>query len=286
MPTITFKVSDSQKHDYLWSLLNVNYNEEGGWAVEYGICDIYDEYAIVRNYAEGKFERVYYTKNDETDSLEITNREDCFIVDVNEAEKKALVAVRATNNDTYEAIDVKFEAMVADLEAANATIKIHETEVETLTIQNSEFSTKIEELTETISTLNTDKENIEALYAEANDKFTAVSNELATAKEDIVSLTEERDALATFKKDIMDNEKKAVINGYTDQLDAEIIETYMNDLDKYTAQQLDMELTYKVKTTRPDLFAKVPGASTYIPKDTTPSMGGLETLLAKYENKH
>lgn len=93
MPTITFKVSDSQKYDFLWSLLNVNYCEENGWVVEYGICEIYDEYAIVRNYAESKFERVYYTKNDETDSLEITNREDCFIVDVNASEKAALVAL-------------------------------------------------------------------------------------------------------------------------------------------------------------------------------------------------
>jgi predicted transcriptional regulator len=292
MPTITFKVSDSQKHDYLWSLLNVNYNEEGGWAVEYGICDIYDEYAIVRNYAEGKFERVYYTKNDETDSLEITNREDCFIVDVNEAEKNALKNLHTHNGGTYECVDTNYVSAASlyeannSLTAANATIEELNGNITTLTEQNSEFSTKIEELTETISTLNTDKESMEALYAEANDKFTAVSDELTTAKETIVSLTEERDALATFKKNIMDNEKKAVINGYTDQLDAEIIETYMNDLDKYTAQQLDMELTYKVKTTRPDLFAKVPAASTYIPKDTTPSMGGLETLLAKYENKH
>ena len=286
MPTITFKVSDNQKHNFLWALLNPNYNEEGGWAVEYGICDIYDEYAIVRNYAEGKFERVYYTKNDETDSLEITNREDCYIVDVNEAEKKALEAIHSANNDTYEAIDAKFNALNTDLETANNTVKVLNETIETLTNQNSEFSTKIEELTNENSTLNTDKENVEALYAEANDKFTAVSADLASAQETITTLTTERDALATFKKDILDNEKKTIINGYIDQLDAEIIESYTQNLDNYTAEQLDMELTYKVKVTRPDLFAKVPVVNTYIPKDTTPTMGGLETLLAKYENKH
>jgi hypothetical protein len=47
-----------------------------------------------------------------------------------------------------------------------------------------------------------------------------------------------------------------------------------------------MELTYKVKMTRPDLFAKTPAANNYIPKDTTPTMGSLETLLSKYEKKH
>ena len=285
MPTITFKVSDSQKYDFLWSLLNVNYCEENGWVVEYGICEIYDEYAIVRNYAESKFERVYYTKNDETDSLEITNREDCFIVDVNATEKAALEALHAINNNTYEAIDAKFESLNDDLTTANETIKTLEGDVTNLSTQNSEFSTKIGELEGNISTLNTEKETAQALYNEVNDKFTTASNDLATAQATIDALTAERDELATYKKNILDDEKKTVISGYADQLDAEIIEAYTRDLDKYTAKQLDMELTYQVKVTRPDLFAKTPVGTAYIPKDTTPPVGGIEALLAKYEKK-
>ena len=128
MPTLTFKVSDSQKYSYLWALLNVNCTEENNWAVEYGICDIYDEYAIVRNYAEAKFERIYYAKNDETDSLEITNREDCYIVDVNENEKNALKNLHSKNNDTYENLDSNFVSaeslaeVTNQLETANNTI--------------------------------------------------------------------------------------------------------------------------------------------------------------------
>ena len=83
MPSINFKISDSQKFDFLFNLLNPNFNEEGGWMIEYCICDVYDEYAVVRNYAEGIFERVFYVKDDENDSLEITNKERCYIVDVN-----------------------------------------------------------------------------------------------------------------------------------------------------------------------------------------------------------
>ena len=286
MPTITFKVSDNQKYDFLWSLLNVNYNEESGWIVEYGICDIYDEYAIVRNYAEAKFERIYYVKNDETDSLEITNREDCFIVDVNASEKAALTALHAINENTYEAIDVKFEALNNDLTTANDTIKTLEGDVENLSTQNSEYSTKIGELEGNISTLNTEKETVQALYNEVNDKFTNASNELAAAQSTIDALTAERDELATYKKNIVDAEKRNVINGYSEQLDAEIIASYTANMDNYTAEQLDMELTYKVKVTRPDLFAKTPVVTTtYIPKDTNPPVGGLEALLAKYERK-
>ena len=293
MPTITFKVSDSQKYDFLWSLLNVNYNEANGWIVEYGICDIYDDYAIVRNYAEAKFERVYYTKNDESDSLEITNKEDCFIVDVNASERAALEALHAMNENTYEAIDAKFEEIKTEwntaqvnLAAANVTIEELNNNVTTLSNENSEFSTKIGELENNISTLNTEKETKEALLNEVTEKFTNASGELATAQATIEALTVERDELATYKKNIVDTEKKNIINGYSEQLDADIIASYTANMDNYTAEQLDMELTYKVKVTRPDLFAKTPVVTTtYIPKDTNPSVGGLEALLAKYERK-
>ena len=292
MPTTTFKVSDSQKYDFLWSLLNVNYNEENGWIVEYGICDIYDDYAIVRNYAEAKFERVYYTKNDETNSLEITNREDCFIIDVNASERAALEALHAMNENTYEAIDAKFEnlntelnTVNADLTTANTVIENLNNNVADLTTQNSEFSTKIEELEGNISTLNTEKETAQALYNEVTEKFTNANNALVEAQSTIESLTAERDALATYKKNIVDTEKRNIINGYSEQLDADIIASYTTNMDNYTAEQLDMELTYKVKVTRPDLFAKTPVGTPYIPKDTTPQLSGLEALLSKYEKK-
>ena len=286
MPTLTFKVSDSQKYDYLWRLLNVNCTEENNWVVEYGICDIYDEYAIVRNYADNKFERVYYAKNDETDSLEITKKEDCFIIDVNAAEKSALEALHAINENTYEAIDTKFSTLTTDLENANTTIGELNTTIETISGQNSEFSTKIEELEGDISTLNIEKEANQTLIEEVTEKFTTASNELAAAQSTIESLTAERDELATYKKNIVDTEKKNLIESYSDQLDADVTKPYLDNLDNYTAKQLDMELTYQVKITRPDLFAKTPVGSTYIPKDTTPSVGGLEEILARYEKKH
>ena len=292
MPTITFKVSDNQKYNFLWTLLNVNYNEENNWAVEYGICDIYDEYAIVRNYAEGKFERIYYIKNDETDSLEITKREDCFIVDVNEAEKNALKNLHTSNGGTYEAVDTNYVSAesladaINQLETANNTILELNGSINTLTEQNSEFSTKIEELTNENSTLSTERDNIKTLCDEATDKFTNASNDLAAAQSTIEMLTAERDALATYKKNIVNAEKKNIIDSYSEQLDAEIIATYTANMDNYTAEQLDMELTYKVKVTRPELFAKTPINTVYIPKDETPAVGGLESLLAKYEKKH
>ena len=278
MPTINFKISDNQKYNMLWSLLNVNYTEENEWVVEYGICDIYDEYAVVRNFADAKFERIYYTKNDETDSLEITNREDCFIVDVTASEKQALTAIHEMNNNTYEAADVMVNELKDNYSAALGN-------VETLTGENSALNTKIEECEITISTLTTERDNIQSLYGDISEQLTNANNELVNAQSTIATLTSERDGLASYKKNIEDTEKRNIINGYTDQLDAEIISSYTERMDNYTAEQLDMELTYKVKVTRPDLFAKTPVGGAYIPKDTAPQASGLEALLSKYEKK-
>ena len=99
-----YKLSDNAKFNAIWSLLNVNFNEEGNWTVEYDICEIYDEYAVVKNYNEGIFERIYYVKDDATDSVELGERSRCYFVDVTEAEKKALEALHAMNNNTMDAI--------------------------------------------------------------------------------------------------------------------------------------------------------------------------------------
>ena len=45
---LNFKLSDSEKHNAIWNLINPNYNEEGGWTIEYAICDIYDDYAALQ----------------------------------------------------------------------------------------------------------------------------------------------------------------------------------------------------------------------------------------------
>lgn len=269
MPSITFKVSDNQKYDFLWSLLNVNYNEENNWVVEYGICEIYDEYAIVRNYAAGTYERIYYAKNDETDSLEITNREQCYIVDVNEAEKKALTIIHGINNNSYELIDERL---------TNA-----EASVISLTEENSIYSTKINELESQFSTLKTEKEGVDLLLNQVNEQLASMSTEFEASKETVAALITERDELATFKKDIIDEQKKAIIGNYATVLDEAILKNYTDNMDNYTLEQLDMHLTYAQKTAHPEVFSKN-APPVFIPKDETPR-GGLESLLAKYE-KH
>ena len=294
MPNINFKVSDGQKFDFLFNLLNPNFNEEGGWAIENVICDVYDEYAIVRNLAEGIFERVYYTKDDEHDSLEITNKERCYIVDVNEAEKAALdglkdsyaqaVASIEEKDNTINSLNESIESYSANIETLNAQISELNGTVENLTEMNSNFSTQFEELNGTISTLTTERDEAQANFNDAQVSYSQLNDSYNELNDTLASITVERDALITYKKNIEDEAKRAVINNYIDDLDDTVIETYMKNLDNYTIEDLDMKLTYEQKKANPGLFSKqpAPAKDAYLPKDEDCGRG-INDILAKYE---
>ena len=272
---LNYKLSDSAKFNALWSLLNVNYSEANNWLIEYDICEIYDDYAVVRNYSEGCFERVYYTKNDETDSVELGERVRCYIMDVSEAEKNALDALHAMNEGTYEKIDENFQAAKDAVEVANTNLnaKIEEFDalnstVETLTTEKSNFETKIGELEESISTLTTER----------NDAQT----QLDAANVTINSLTEENASLTSFKTEIEKQQKQAVISKYSELLDEEVINTYSENLDNYTVKDLDKELAYELVIANQSVFSNSAQNAGYIPKEE-PAMSGLEEILSKYK---
>lgn len=255
---INFKLSDSQKYDKLWQTLNPQFNEEGNWAVDEVICNVYDEYAVTMNCETGTYKRVYYTKNDETDTIEITKTEPCFIIDVNEHEKNALSVLHGLNNNSYELIDENYK-------------KIQE--------ENSAFSTKIEELNGTISTLNTEINT-------AKDSIATLENDKKLLNDQVASFSTEKDTLnhtieelEAFKKNVIDSRKQAIISSYEAVLSEEIIKKYTDNMDNYTEEQLDKELTYEQKVTNPDSFSKNPNPA--FPKEET--LTGIEKILSKYK---
>lgn len=276
---LNYKLSDNAKFNAIWSLLNVNYNEEAGWLIEYDICEIYDEYAVVRNYAEGIFERIYYTKNDETDSVELGERVRCFIMDVSEAEKTALEALHNLNNGTYEKVDENYSAALADVEtktdelnAANdaltAKTEAFDALTETYNTEKSENETKIGELNESIATLTTERDDAQT--------------QLATAQASVNSLTEEVATLNSFKTEIEKKEKEAVVAKYAKLLSAEIIATYKIE-DYSDAKSLDKDLAYELVSNNQSVFtANGQTQPAYVPKDQGVG-NGLEAILNKYK---
>lgn len=255
MPKLNFKLSDEQKFNAIWSLLNTEYNEEGNWTITYGISAIYDEYALVINYENGEAYRAYYTKNDENDMVELGEVVKCYIIDVTEREKGTLDTLRALNGDTYE--------LVSDVltNAQDNSDKI------------SEFSVKIEELTENVTTLTTEKDEI-------NAQMNEYSAQLETANNTITSLNEELDALKQYKLSIETEQKEAVINEYSEHLSKEILEAYEEKISDYTVEELDMRLAYELKKHNSSIFAKN-SEENYVPKDT--EVSGLAAILSKYK---
>lgn len=304
MPSINFKLSDGQKYEFLFNLLNPNFNDVGGWTIEYTICEVYDEYAIAKNYSEGIFERIYYKKDDETDSLEIVNKERCYIVDVNEVERNALNNIKGestyveleanitASTETIENLNDAVGELNTTVEGLNSTIGELNGQVTTLTetnenlsIENSNYSTKVGELENTISTLTTERDEALSNYENANTRIATIEENNLQLSDTLASITQERDELVAYRKRIEDDAKRTVIYGYVDQLFEDVIENYMNNLDKYTIEELDMNLTYELKKANPNLFSsKTPAPATpvYIPKDDDGGRG-INDILAKYE---
>ena len=250
-----FKISDNEKLNMLWSLLNPNFNEENGWVLDYTVCEVYDPYALVYNMKENHYERAYYTKDDATDSLELGEKEAAYIIDVNEAEKTALTNLRVMNGETFEKVDEEFE------------------KISTLENEKTEFNQKIEEQGLTIATLTQEKE-------ELGSELEQVKISFAETSEENTNLTAKLNELQNYKLEIENNEKKAVIDSYIDQLEADVLDEYRNKIDEFTKEELDKELAFTLVKSKPSLFNN-DLENNFVPKDETPN--GIEAILSKYK---
>ena len=244
---INFKLSHGEVFDAIWSLLNTEYNEENDWTVTYGILDVYDDYALVYNYETGNYARVYYTKNDEDNSVVIDSiDEPRFIIDVSKNELDTINTLRALNGDTYE--------LVSD-ELTNAHDNFEKV---------VEFSTKIEELTAQNSTLTVEK-----------DKLAQANSSLQSERD---SLAEENQELHTRCSSYEKSAKDAIVEQYVGQLAEEILDQYRQNYDNYSVVDLDKELAYQLKCANPSVFSKAPA---YLPVDQP--LTGIEQILSKYD---
>lgn len=255
-----FKLSDDQKYSMLFDILNPQFNEEGGWALNAIITDVYDEYAVIVNMENGNYERVYYSKDDSEDKVEVLSRKRCYIVDVTEDEKQALATIQALNGGTYEKIDESF-AEIENLKEQNSEFEQ----------KNSEFEQKIEEQADSIATLTTERD-------ELTNKFTQASEQIETLNQTINTLNE-------YKLTKETEEKQAIINKYADKLNEDIITSYKDNMSEFTLEALDKELAFELVKSNPSIFSLENSDSFRIPKNGSTHKSEIEQLLDKYENK-
>ncbi len=247
--SMVFKLSDNQKYNMLWSLLNPNFTEEGDYVVDYVLCDIYNDYAIAYNLSENGYERVYYTKDDDTDSVEITERETAYIVDVNESELKALKALQQIN-DSYEKVVEEFTTLQTDNEQLRSDLETKETEY---------------------ASLNSAKEELEETFNKVQENYSA-------ALEQIESLTQDTEALKEFKVNVETAEKEAIIDKYSEKLSEEFLNEMREKISEYDATDLEKELAFALVNVTPTLFTN--DVQTLYPKE--PEEEGLGRILSKY----
>ena len=250
-----FKLSDSQKLDALWHLLNPETDVDGYWVITYSICDVYDDYALVYNYETSQYERVYYTKDDEADMIELGERVPVFVIDVTESEKNTIDTLRKLTGDTYELVN---ENLVNAEQNANNCV---------------ELGSKIEELNTTIATLNTE-------ISQAQDKLAEDATTYAAAQENIEQLTTEVEDLRNYKKAVETQQKEAVIAEYVDKLSNDVIETFKAKIDEYSLLDLDKELAYECKKSNPSFFNQAQTPQIFV---TTEPETGLEAILSRYK---
>ena len=247
MPQINFKLSDSQKHDAIWILLNPNYNEEGDWTINYAICDIFDDYVLAYNYELAQHERVYYTKNDETDSVVLGEKVRVFIVDVTEKEKATIDTLRQLNGDTYELVSENL------VNADSNAEKI------------SGFELKVAELENNIATLNTEKSDVQTQYDLEHQK--------------VEDLSAENETLKQYKLSIETEQKNSVFAEYEGKLSEDILNTYREKASEYSVSDLDKELAYELKKANFSIYDKKP-ENGYLRKDAQKT--GIDEILARY----
>lgn len=270
-----FELSHDKVFNVLWNLMNADYyNEENDWKVRYGICEVYDKYAIVRDYGEQKYYKWDYTKNDEEDSIALGEKVECFYVVVTEAEKQALEKFHESEG-TYEKLNENYAQMKNDI----ATLTSEKEELNTqFTTVNSEF--------EALKTSN--NETVSAL-ADANSKLEDMNSQIATYTEQtttlqstIDTLTSENESLKQFKLDTEIAEKQALVDSYSEKLDADIIAEFTNEkLAEMSKDDIEKELCFKLVKSNPSVFT-ANSEPQYIPKNDGPK-SGLEEILNKYK---
>ncbi len=249
-----FRLSDDAKYDMLFKLLNPNYNEENAWVQDYVILDVYDDYALTFDCKKKHYERVYYSKNDNEETVTLGESKQVYIVDVTDDEKTALATIQALNGGTYELIDEN----LGKVEDFNASLE--------------EKDQKIEELNGSLSTLVTEKEEINTKYTEATEQIEALNSQL--------------EALEAYKLQVETNEKNEVINKYAARISEDTISSYKEKIADYTVVELEKELALELVKATPSIFELNSNIEDdIIPADNHERKSSIEQILDKYENK-
>ena len=280
MDKTLFRLSDNEKADILFDLINPNFNEEGNWELNGIITDVYDDYALYVNKAG--YHRVYYTKDG--DNITLGEIIDVKITDVTASEYSALEAMKAING-TYEAAQEAYTALeskVSELEEEKTTF---EAEKETLTTEKTELEGKVAEFESEKTTLEATISKKEAKITEYETQISDLTAENVRLENEKNNIISENESLETFKKNVETEKKTAIINEFSAHLTDEQIENFKNVMDSFEVADFKKEVCTAAYEADPTIFAKKEDSG-LIFKGGNPDNGKTESGVIRLLNKH
>lgn len=241
--------TEDKRYPTLWSALNPSYTEEGNWKVENNLYQVADEYVLANPIGTSNFYQYGYTTTTEGEGDNIISNyqlgeqtNNYTIMLVSEDEKAAIESIKEANGGSYENFTENF-------------------------VKKEDSEQKILELNDTISTLQTEKDNSVSEYTKLKEAYDQLQAEhkAATDKVEAYELAE----------------KQAVIDKYAKKLDEEVLNTYKENLSNYTLINLNKDLAYElVKAEESSIFSEG-SKDAPIPKDDK-VLSGLEAALSKH----
>ena len=282
---LNFKLSDREKRNAIFELLNPNFCEEGNWEINYEICEIYDEYALIYN---GEYFRCYYTKNDEDNSLVLGDIQKTYVMDISEAEHAALVAIRAANGGVFTEIDSKYQSLVED----NSTLK---GENENLENSVASLNEQIGGLNEQVTGLNSQIEELQGTVNTGADTISGLNSKIEELNNTIVekdnaysSIEAELNTLKEFKAEVDKQEKLAEIAKYS-MLDESVVQKFVDEVDNYTLVTLQdaLKVAYVNANAQTIFTVNNQTANHFVPtgvREGKPSLSGAARLVNNHKN--
>lgn len=267
MDKTLFRISDNQKADILFDLINPNFNEEGGWQLDGIVTEVYDDYALC--VSPTGYKRVYYTKDG--DNISIGESVEVQIVDVTTSEYAALEAMKAIGG-TYEEANTSYN---------NAMEKINELEQEKAHIQEK-FNEAADQLAHAEG-FPTEE------FQKRGEKIEALEAEKVEMEQKISDITSENESLVAFKKAVEKSQKEAILTKYEEYLTESAITNFQSEMDNYSVEDFKKEVCTAAVEADPTFFNNRHGEPEMFYKGGNPDGGKTNEspvvrLLNQYKN--
>ena len=280
MDKTLFRLSDNEKAEILFDLINPNFNEEGNWELNGFITDVYDDYALYVNNAG--YHRVCYTKDG--DNITLGEIIDVKIIDVTASEYSALEAMKAISG-TYEAAQEAYTVLEGKVNELGKEKTAFEAEKETLTAGKTELEGKVAEFESEKTALEATISEKEAKITEYETQISGLTAENVRLEDEKNNIISENESLETFKKNVETEKKTAIINEFSAHLTDEQIENFKNAMDNFEVADFKKEVCTAAYDADPTIFTKKEDSG-LIFKGGNPDNGKTESGVIRLLNKH